>query len=218
MTKYEMVAKLEMVLNGNYNTADVQGVIDALNEEIRADANKSLGNAQKNLLKACNNVLKSAEKVGNSKLQGAWLANDKQYVCDGYRIIVNRTPLALKELVLENPNDKPLDVQSMIDNQTFAGEITLPTLTEIEDAIKHCKAEVKAHKIKSTKIMYAIKCYDVYWTYNAEYLRDGILATGATCAKVGEKNTYPILMCGADADYLLLPVNTHVEWEGAYIA
>ena len=42
MTKYEMVAKLEMVLNGNYNSADVQSVIDALNEEINKDKNKSL--------------------------------------------------------------------------------------------------------------------------------------------------------------------------------
>jgi hypothetical protein len=213
-----MVAKLEMVLNGNYNTADIQSVIDALNEEIRADANKSLGNAQKNLLKACKNVLKVAEKMNNHKIDGAWIANDKQYVCDGYRIIANRTPLALKELVLENPNDKPLDVQSMIDNQTFVSEIPLPTLTEIEDAIKRCKAEIKANKIKYAKILYTIKCGGIYWTYDAEYLRDGILATSATYAKVGEKNTYPILMCGAKADYFLLPVNTHVERVGAYIA
>lgn len=217
MTKYEMVAKLEMVLNGNYNSADVQSVIDALNEEIRANANKSLGNAQKNLLKACKNVLKVAEKVGNPKLQGAWIANDVQYVCDNYRVIANRTPLALKELVLENPLEKPLDVQSMIDKQNFVGEIPLPTLAEIEDSIKKCKADIKANKIKYAKIMYAIKCHDIYWTYNAEYLRDGILATGATHAKVGERNTYPILMCGADADYFLLPVNTRVEREGAYI-
>jgi hypothetical protein len=218
MTKYEMVARLEMVLNGNYNTADVQSVIDALNEEIRANANKSLGNAQKNLLKACKNVLKNAEKVGHPKLQGAWIANDKQYICDCYRIIVNRTPLALKELVLENPLEKPIDVQAMIDGQNFVGEIPLPTLAEIEDAIKKCKAEIKAHKIKYAHIQYTIKCHDVYWTYNAEYLRDGILATGATCAKVGEKNIYPILICGADADYFLLPINTSVEREGAYIA
>lgn len=219
MTKYEMVAKLEMVLNGNYNSADVQSVIDALNEEICADANKSLGNAQKNLLKACKNVLKVAEKVENLKLQGAWIANDKQYVCDGYRIIVNRTPLALKELVLENPMEKPLDVQTMIVKQTFDAEIPLPTLAEIEDAIKKCKAEIKAHKIKYAKILYTIKCGGLYWTYNAEFLRDGILATGATHAKVTNgNNRFPILMCGADADYFLLPVNTHVEREGAYIA
>jgi hypothetical protein len=218
MTKYEMVAKLEMVLNGNYNTADIQSVIDALNEDIRKDANKSLGNAQKNLLKACKNVLKVAEKMNNHKIDGAWIANDKQYVCDGYRIIANRTPLALKELVLENPNDKHLDVQSMIDNQTFVSEIPLPTLTEIEDAIKRCKAEIKANKIKYAKILYTIKCGGIYWTYDAEYLRDGILATGATHAKVSERNIYPILMCGADADYFLLPVNTPVEREGAYIA
>lgn len=217
MTNYEKVAILEMVLNGNYNTADVQSVIDALNEEIRADANKSLVSAQKNLLKACKNVLKSAEKVGHPKLQGAWIANDKQYVCDGYRVIANRTPLALKELTLENPLEKPLDVQAMIDGQNFVGEITLPTLAEIEDSIKKCKAEIKANKIKYAKILYTIKCHNIYWTYNAEYLRDGILATGATHAKVGERNVYPILMCGADADYFLLPVNTHVEREGAYI-
>jgi hypothetical protein len=219
MTKYEMVARLEMVLNGNYNTADVQGVIDALNEEIRADANKSLGKAQKNLLKACKNVLKSAEKVGNPKLQGAWIANDVQYVCDGYRIIANRTPLALKELTLENPNDKPLDVQALIDKQTFDDEIPLPTLAEIEDAIKRCKADIKANKIKNARILYTIKCGGLYWTYNAEFLRDGIMATGTTYAKVTNgKNHFPILMCGADADYFLLSVNTHVEREGAYIA
>jgi hypothetical protein len=218
MTKYEMVAKLEMVLNGNYNSADVQSVIDALNEEIRAEANKSLGNAQKNLLKACKNVLKVAEKVGHPKLQGAWIANDKQYVCDGYRIIANRTPLALKELALENPMEEPLDVQTMIDEQNFVGEIPLPTLAEIEDAIKKCKATIKANKLKYAHIQYTIKCHNIYWTYNAEYLRDGILATGATYAKVGEKNIYPILICGADADYFLLPVRTSVEREGAYIA
>jgi len=217
MTKYEMVAKLNMVLNGEFNSADIQSVIDALNEEIRADVNKSASKTQKNLLKACKNVLKVAEKVGHPKMQGAWIANDKQYVCDGYRIIVNRTPLVLKELVLENPNDKPLDVQSMIDGQKFVGEIPLPTLAEIESEIKRCKADAKAHKEKNAKIMYTIKYHDIYWTYNAEYLRDGIMATGATCAKVGEKNTYPIMMYGDDADYFLLPVNTHVEREGAYI-
>lgn len=219
MTKYEMVVILNMVVNGEYNSADVQSVIDALNEEIRADANKSLGKAQKNLLKACKNVLKNAEKVGNPKLQGTWIINDKQYVCDGYRIIVNRTPLALKELVLENPLEKPLDVQALIDKQFFDAEIPLPTLTEIEDAIKRCKAEIKANKIKDAKILYAIKCGGLYWTYNAEFLRDGIMATGATYAKVTNgKNHFPILICGADADYFLLPVNTHVEREGAYIA
>lgn len=218
MTKYEMVAILNMVVNGEYNSADVQSVIDALNEEIRANANKSLGNAQKNLLKACKNVLKVSEKVGNPKLQGAWIANDKQYVCDGYRIIANRTPLALKELTLENPMEKPLDAQSMIDKQNFVGEIPLPSLAEIEDAIKRCKAEIKANKIKYAKILYTIKCHNIYWTYDAEYLRDGILATGASHAKVGERNTYPILMCGADADYFLLSINTSVEREGAYIA
>lgn len=219
MTKYEMIAKLNMVLNGEFNTADVQSVIDAINEEIRADANKSLGNAQKNLLKACKNVLKSSEKFGHPKLQGAWIANDVQYVCDGYRIIANRIPLALKELTLENPMEKPLDVQSMIDKQTFDAEIPLPPLAEIEDVIKKCKAEIKAHKIKDAKILYAIKCGGLYWTYNAEFLRDGILATGATYAKVTNgKNHFPILICGTDADYFLLPVNTHVEREGAYIA
>ena len=161
---------------------------------------------------------KVAEKIGNPKLQGAWIANDKQYVGDGYRVIVNRTPLALKELVLESPNDKPLDVQSMIDHVNFVGEIPLPTLAEIESEIKRCKAEAKARKIKDARIMYTIKCHDIYWTCNAEYLRDGILATGATCAKVGEKNTFPILLCGTDADYLLCPVNTKVEHVGAYIA
>jgi hypothetical protein len=55
------------------------------------------------------------------------------------------------------------------------------------------------------------------WTYDAEYLRDGILATGATHAKTSEKNVHPILRCGADADYFLLPINTSVEREGAYI-
>ena len=218
MTNYEKVAILEMVLNGNYNSADVQSVIDALNEEINKEKNKSLGSAQKNLLKACKNVLKVAEKVGNPKIQGAWVANEKQYVCDGYRVIVNRTPLALKELVLENPMEKPLDVQAMIDGQNFVGEIPLPTLAEIEDAIKRCKADIKANKIKGAKIMYTIKCHDIYWTYDAEYLRDGILATGAERAKVGERNTFPILMCGTDADYFLLPVYTQVEREGAYIA
>ena len=218
MTKYEMVAKLNMVLNGEFNSADVQSVVDALNEEIRAEANKSLGKAQKNLLKACKNVLKVAEKMGNHKIDGAWIANDVQYVCDGYRAIVNRTPLALKELVLENPLEKPIDVQVMIDKQFFDAEIPLPTLAKIEDAIKRCKADAKAHKEKNVKIMYTIKCHNIYWTYNAEYLRDGILATGATHAKVSERNTYPILMCGADADYFLLPVNTSVEREGAYIA
>ena len=39
MTKYEMVAKLKMLLNGNYNSADVQSVIDALNEEINKEKN-----------------------------------------------------------------------------------------------------------------------------------------------------------------------------------
>jgi hypothetical protein len=106
----------------------------------------------------------------------------------------------------------------MIDNQTFVGEIPLPTLSEIEDAIKRCKANIKANKIKNAKILYAIKCGGLYWTYDAEYLRDGILATRATHSKVSERNTYPILMCGADADYLLLPVHTRVERVGAYIA
>ena len=218
MTKYEMVAILNMVVNGEYNSADVQSVIDALNEEIRADANKSLGKAQKNLLKACKNVLKVAEKMDNHKIDGAWIVNDKQYVCDGYRAIVNRTPLALKELVLENPLEKPIDVQAMIDGQIFDAEIPLPTLAEIEDAIKKCKAEIKAHKIKDAKILYAIKCGGLYWTYNAEFLRDGIMATGATYAKVtNSNNRFPILMCGADADYFLLPINTACEREGAYI-
>ena len=40
MTNYEKVAILEMVLNGNYNSADVQSVVDALNEEINKEKNK----------------------------------------------------------------------------------------------------------------------------------------------------------------------------------
>jgi hypothetical protein len=220
MTKYEMVAKLKMVLNGNYNSADVQSVIDALNEEIRADLNKSASKSQKNLLKACKNVLKVAEKSDNPKLQGAWIVDGVQYVVDGYRIIVNRTPLALKELVLENPLEKPLDAKSFIDKNepNYDAQMPLPTLAEIESEIKRLKADAKAHKLRDYKIVYAINFENNVYKFNAEFLRDAILATGADKTDVTRnKPNYPIMVRSADADCFLLPINANDDRTGAYL-
>jgi hypothetical protein len=217
MTKYEMVAKLNMVLNGECNSADVQSVIDALNEEIRADANKSLGKAQKNLLKACKNVLKVAEKVGQGRFDGSWIIDGVQYVLDGYRIIVNRTPLALKELA---PEIKPLDAKSFIDKNepNYNAQMPLPTLAELESEIKRCKADAKAHKLGDYKIVYAIEFENNVYKFNAEYLRDAILATGADKADVTLNHTnYPIMLRSAGADCFLLPINANDDRTGAYL-
>jgi hypothetical protein len=217
MTKYEMVAKLNMVLNGEFNSADVQSVIDALNEEIRADANKSASKSQKNLLRACKNVLKDAEKVGQDRFDGSWIIDGVQYVLDGYRIIVNRTPLALKELA---PEIKPLDAKSFIDKNepNYNAQMPLPTLAELESKIKRCKADAKAHGIKKPKVVYAIEFDGSVYKFNAEYLRDAILATGADKADVTRNMPhYPAMFRSADADCFLLPINTDDDRTGAYL-
>lgn len=212
-----MVAKLNMVLNGEYNSADVQSVIDALNEEIRADLNKSASKSQKNLLKACKNVLKVAEKGVQDRFDGSWIIDGVQYVCDGYRAIVNRTPLALKELA---PQLKPFDVKKLLADAepNFNAQMPLPTLAEIESEIKRLKADAKAHKLRDYKIVYAIEFENNVYKFNAEYLRDAILATGADKAYVTRnKPNYLAMFRSADADCFLLPINSACEKTGAYL-
>ena len=217
MTKYEMVARLEMVLNGNYNTADVQSVIDALNEEIRADLNKSASKSQKNLLKACKNVLKDAEKYGQGRFDGSWIVDGVQYMLDGHRVIINRTPLALKELA---PQLKPFDVKKLLADSepNFNAQMPLPTLAELESEIKRCKADAKAHGIKKPKVVYAIKFDGSVHKFNAEYLRDAIMATGADHADITRNMPhYPAMFRSTDADCFLLPINANNDRTGAYL-
>jgi hypothetical protein len=217
MTKYEMVAILNMVINGEYNTADVQSVIDALNEEIRADLNKSASKSQKNLLKACKNVLKDAEKYGQGRFDGSWIVDGVQYMLDGHRVIINRTPLALKELA---PQLKPFDVKKLLADAepNFNARMPLPTLAELESEIKRCKADAKAHGIKKPKVVYAIEFDGSVHKFNAELLRDAIMATGADKADVTcNKPNYPAMFRSADADCFLLPINANDNRTGAYL-
>jgi hypothetical protein len=218
MTKYEMVARIKMVMEGEFTVASLQSVVDALNDEINTDLNKKIGTSQKNLLKACKNVLKNGEKLAKKAVHGSWIVNDVQYMTDGYRIIINRTPLALREL---DKDITPIDVEKVIKNneEIYDVELPLPSLEELTSDVKRLKADMKTRKIKDGRIAYSIKCNGVIYCVNAEYLLDGILATGAKYAKIKENGSrYPLYLEGNDADYLLLPINTACEKTGAYIA
>lgn len=218
MTKYEMVARIKMVMEGEFTVASLQSVVEALNDEINEDLNKKIGNSQKNLLKACKNVLKNAEKIPNRALHGSWIIDDIQYMTDGYRIIINRTPLALREL---DPDITPFDVVKVIksNEENYNVELPLPSLEELTSDIKRFKADMKTRKIKDGRIAYGIKCNETIYCVNAEYLLDGIMATGAKYGKTKENSScYPLYLEGTDADYFLLPINTACEKTGAYIA
>lgn len=174
-------------------------LIDACKADLAKKAAKSAGKTD--LLKACKSVLKSANKTYNSALHGVTVINDRAFVCDNYRII--SYPAGAVDLpLLDTEKVKPLDFARMMDHGVFAIEAGLPTAGYLDVEIKRVKAAEKAAGRKPSRI--AVRVGDMF--FNAEYLKDAILATGATTGgAVNEKS--PLFLEKDGVTAVVMPIN-----------
>lgn len=190
--------------SGAYNVQPVRyaaicDLIDACKAELAKKAAKAAGRTD--LLKACKSVLKSANKTYNCALHGVTVINDRAYICDGYRMI--SYPAGAVDLpLLDTEKVKPMDFARTLDHGVFAIEAALPTAGYLDVEIKRVKAAEKAAGRKPARI--AVRVGDMF--FNAEYLKDAILATGATTGgAVNEKS--PLFLEKDGVTAVVMPLN-----------
>ena len=190
--------------SGAYNVQPVRygaicDLIDACKAELAKKAAKAVGRTD--LLKACKSVLKSANKGYNRALHGVTVINDRAFVCDNHRII--SYPAGAVDLpLLDTEKVKPLDFGKIMQHGVFAIETELPTAGYLDIEIKRVKAAEKAAGRKPKGIH--IRVGDMF--FNAEYLKDAILATGATTGSaVNEKS--PLFLEKDGVTAVVMPIN-----------
>ena len=156
----------------------LEDTIATLRKEIAVKAAKSAG--KQDLYRAMLAVIKSAEKHSPNRraLQGAWIVDGKQYVCNSYMFIENSgTPLDLPTL----PDGvEPMTVQPILKaraEKEYPDVLRCPTVAELKSGIAEQKALAKcnAHKLRG------VECHlGGGHVADAEYLRIAVQATGST--------------------------------------
>lgn len=172
MQKEKLVVLLKDILENGKTYNNVGMIMEAISDiegEIRTGLNKNAGKT--NLEAACKAVIKSAKKSGNRSLHGAWEKDGIQYVCDGYRIIANKNPIALERL---DKNVLPPQLDGMFKNYCDDVEIELPTINELKSLVSEAKATSGNGRSRSKRYLY--NANGLY--LNAEFLLDALKATG----------------------------------------
>ena len=161
---------------------------------------KAYNKGVKNIDKAMKAIIKKAEKENRCQFSGAFIANDMQCVCDGYRAIRLHNAIDLPRI----QND--FDITQIFSDLyvTAVQPLELPDLPNLKAYIKRGKAKNKANGLKANTII----LYDFGENapaVNAEYLADILTAFPAAIA-TWTNPIKPILFTDTAGDALLLPV------------
>ena len=148
-------------------------VIKELEGSLRAAANKA--NGKSGLEAVAKSILKSAKKVKNPALHGAWIApNGKQYVCDDHTMMEIDDPI---ELPMLDPGLTHIDQAAIMKDLNWAKEeFKLPSIAELKTGIKEEKAKAKMDGKKLSGVAYY---FSGNLAVNAEWLLNAIKTTGA---------------------------------------
>lgn len=167
----------------NGNAAEI---LHALREEaaaeIRREEAKRSGNASRQ--KAAERIIKSAKSAQPSRpyMHGAWIDNNKQYICDGFRVVRFNEPLPLESIP---EGVEPLNASRIIaPGMNTGATLDLPELGELRAHIKTEKARIKAEKLRGIVPLWDFG--DGLPAVDAQYLADMLEALPgctATAAK-----------------------------------
>ena len=181
-------------------------VIKELEGSLRAAANKA--NGKSGLEAVAKSILKSAKKVKNPALHGAWIApNGKQYVCDGVTLMEIDEPIELESLPNNVTQFKTEVIMAARDTSEMIFE--LPLLAELKSQIAEQKARAKAEGTRKYTVVY---CFGNGLAITADPLLTAIKATGASKlytsgSRDGKGNIIsPCFMDGSGATILVLPI------------
>lgn len=178
-------------------------MIADVEKEIKTESAKKSGKL--NRFKAMQGIIKSGKTdTAHSALHGAWIQNDLQCVCDGFRIVRLSAHLDLEKL----PDDvQPIDAERIIlGNKYNNGKvINLPDVGTLRAYIKTEKATKKATKDKSGVIW---DFGDELPAVNAQYLLDMLeIFPDATATVTATRATLSgIYFSSSDGDAILLPI------------
>lgn len=186
---------------------NVRDILQALKEDaeknIRNAAAKSVGRLDR--MKAMQRIIKSAKADNREVLHGAWIANGKQYVCDGFRIVSIYDPLDLETIP---DHVQPIDGERIMPKDGNAGGtvLDLPDVGTLRAYIKTEKARLKAEGNKKRGAVYDFG--DGLPAVNAQFLFDMIeIFPDATATASKQRPTLSgIYFNSADGDGILLPV------------
>lgn len=153
-------------------------LIHDLQRDINADEARAAGRLSP--LKAAQRVIKTAPEH-KPALRGAWIAGDRQCICDGIRAF--RLVEHLPGLPSIPDNVEPFDVARCIDpaRRDFSRPLELPDVGEVKAYVKAEKARRKGEGIKTAG--------PVCWDFgeglpyvDAQYLIDALeILPGCTC-------------------------------------
>lgn len=207
MNKIELKTLLEDIKKNGVtvsNSIVLSDTISRLNDEIMAENNKSAGKTD--VAKSANSIIKDAKRAYNKQLHGSWIADGKQYVCDGCRALEILEPIELEKI---SDDVQPVDVKPFFDSTLNDEVIQLPSKKELENLIKQAKSEMKnnGYSITGKKFAYKFECGAIV---NAKYLIDAIVATGCnTCMirKTNGKYISPLMFRSDNVNAIVLPIN-----------
>jgi hypothetical protein len=115
-------------------------------------------------------------------MHGAWIDNNKQYICDGFRVVRFNEPLPLESIP---EGVEPLNMsRSIAPGMNTGARLSLPELGELRAHIKTEKARIKAEKLRRVVPLWDFG--DGLPAVDAQYLADMLEALPgctATAAK-----------------------------------
>lgn len=187
------IVKAEEKIKLEYGIFPLANLIIDLKADIRAESAKTSGKA--NCYKSAMNIIKSAER---EPLQGAWMVDGKQYVCDGYRALRINNAIDLPALPSIH---QPPNMQSIFsESQKHSQRLDLPDIGELKAHIKIQKANKTDRKQK------------IYWDcgankplLDAEFLLS-ILEAFPDCKAFYGSMVSPVYFTSNDGDAILCPV------------
>lgn len=199
-------AAMEHLKQGaNGNALEILNAIkEDAKKEIRRAAAKASGNA--NRQKAAERVIKNAiaSNPGREALHGFWIKNEKQYICDGFRILRLNNALPLPTI---SEKLQPIDADRILTpaKDNAGAVLELPDVGELRAYIKTEKARKKAISDKSA-IFYDFS--DDLPRVNAVYLLDMLEILPGCTATASSRGALvnPIYFESEHGDGVLCPV------------
>lgn len=199
MTKAEIYARVQKALkeyegNGFLHLKELSNLLenDVMQENAKTTGTKSTFSAAVKLIKNCPEYM-----------NGAFIQNEKQYICSGFYAVTFFEQIDLPKCTKE----VNMDMQKFFtDTSENMVELDLPKTEELKQIISILKAEKRIDKSKKHNIpMYDFG--DNLPLVNAEYLLNIMQAIEATKIKSSAINlTRPIYIKGKKGEAVLMPI------------
>ena len=173
-------------------------LITDLEADVASDCARSSGRSSQ--LAAAKRVISSAKKTGKAFGSGAWMVEDRQYLCDGYHGFRLNNPLPLEPLAA---GTEPMDLNQVFKLlPTDRTPIDLPTPSALKAHIKFEKANRKA--VTKEKGIIGWDFGPGLPLVDAELLLN-VLELLPNCTATGRKERDPLYFESEAGDAILMP-------------